>query len=144
VDQPLWGTPVPNRQRPTVHEDAATSLAEALTVFHDDEERATRIHYLVDEAFPPDPSGRRVQDPDEAKRAVRALVPHVADAEFESRWAAIVHAARWQSAPEYTDALREACSDERSEQVRSLAAADRAATHPAGGTHRVLGPPATA
>jgi hypothetical protein len=111
-----------------LRDDAASSLAEALTVFHDDEERATRIHYLVDEAFPPDPTVRRVQEPDEAKRGVRALVPHVSDVEFESRWAAIVYAAQWQSAPEYTDALREAWADQRCEDVRGLAAADRAAT----------------
>jgi hypothetical protein len=131
------GIPEPDRIRPPGLDDAAISLAEALTTFHDDEERATRIHYLVDEAFPPDPTGRRVQEPDEAKRGVRTLVPHVADVEFESRWAAIVLAARWQSAPEYTDALRDAWSDERNEAVRALAAADRAAQSRSRGTTSV-------
>jgi hypothetical protein len=117
-------------------DDAAASLAEALTVFHDDEERATRINYLVDEAFPPDHTVRRLQEPEEAKRGVRALVPHLADDEFETRWASIEYAARWQAAPEYTDTLREAWSDERHDEVRALAAADRAATRPR--PHRVV------
>jgi hypothetical protein len=113
-----------------------------LTVFHDDEERATRIGYLIDEAFPPDPSMRRLQQPAEAKAGVRALVPHLSDAEFERRWGGIEHAARWQSAPEYTDALREAWSDQRCEEVRALAAADRAATTLP--THRASDPVASA
>jgi hypothetical protein len=114
---------------PANADDAATSLAEALTVFHDDEERATRINFLVDEAFPPAHTVRRLQEPEEAKRGVRALVPHLADDEYEARWASIEHAARWQAAPEYTDALREAWSDERHDAVRALAAADRTAAH---------------
>jgi hypothetical protein len=122
----------PDRVRSTAPDDAVTSLAEALSVFHDDEERATRIHYLIDEAFPPDPNGRRLQQPDEAKRGVRALVPHLPAAEFERRWERVEHAARWQAAPEYTDALREAWSDRRCEEVRALAAADRAATDTTG------------
>jgi hypothetical protein len=130
VDQPLRIWPRPDRAPSARPEDAAASLAAALTVFHDDEERATRIHYLVDEAFPPDPSVRRVQEPADAKRGVRALVPHLPEAEFESRWDGVVHAARWQAAPEYTDALREAWSDQRNEAVRALAAADRAAAEP--------------
>ena len=111
-----------------MNDDAAASLAEALSVFHDDEERAARIHYLVDEAFPPEPHGRRLQSPDEAKRGVRALVPHLDAAEFERRWAGIVEAARWQTAPDFSDAMREAWRDRRHEDVRALAAADRTAT----------------
>ena len=128
MDQPSRALPEPHRIRPSAPDDAATSLAEALTVFHDDEERATRIDYLIDEAFPPDPSVRQLQEPDEAKRGVRALVPHLPTVEFDSRWEGIIHAARWQAAPEYTDALRDAWADERNEEVRALAAADRAAT----------------
>lgn len=127
MDRPSRG----DRIRPNAADDAASSLAEALTVFHDDEERATRIGYLVDEAFPPDPLMRRLQEPEEARLGVRALVPHLDDAEFARRWEGIEHAARWQSAPEYSDALREAWSDRRCEEVRALAAADRAATDPA-------------
>lgn len=128
MDQPTPGPSGPDRLWSASPEDAAASLAEALSVFHDDEERATRIHYLVDEAFPPEPTGRQLQEPGEAKRGVRALVPHLSSREFELRWESIEHAARWQSAPEYTDALREAWSDRRCEEVRALAAADRAAS----------------
>jgi hypothetical protein len=130
VDQPTPGPSGPERLRSIVPEDAAASLAEALSVFHDDEERATRINYLVDEAFPSEPFGRRLQEPDEAKRAVRAFVANLDDAEFERRWEGIEHAAQWQVSPDFSDALREVWRDRRYEEVRALAAADRAATDP--------------
>jgi hypothetical protein len=79
-------------------DDSAVSLAEALSVSRDDEERVHRIHYLIDEAFPPDPAVRKLQEPDEARLAVWAMVPHLEEVAFGRRWAAIAQAAELESA----------------------------------------------
>jgi hypothetical protein len=78
-------------------DDSAASLAEALSVSRDDEERVHRIHYLIDEAFPPDPAVRKLQEPDEARLAVWAMVPHLGEVTFGRRWAAIAQAAELES-----------------------------------------------
>ena len=79
-------------------DDSAASLAEALSVSQDDEERVHRIHYLIDEAFPPDPAVRKLQEPDEARLAVWAMVPHLDAITFGRRWTAIARAAELESA----------------------------------------------
>lgn len=79
-------------------DDAATSLAEALSESADDDERVRRIHYLIDEAYPPDPSLAQLQEPDEARLAVWSIVPHLDPATFDRYWSAIVHAAALESA----------------------------------------------
>jgi hypothetical protein len=81
-----------------VLDDSAASLAEALSISEDDEERIHRIHYLIDEAFPPDPAVRKLQEPDEARLAVWAMVPHVDQVSFGRRWTAIARAAELESA----------------------------------------------
>jgi hypothetical protein len=79
-------------------DDSAASLAEALSLSADDEERSERIHYLIDEAFPPDPALRQLQEPDEARMAVWSMVPHVDVETFDLLWGAIQHAAALESA----------------------------------------------
>ena len=145
--------PEPPFDESSALDDSAASRAEALSVSRDDDERVHRIHYLIDEAFPPDPAVRKLQEPDEARLAVWAMVPHIDAITFGRRWTAIARAAelivdqadfistepadRADTGPgsafrsdEYSDALREAWSERRSAEVRALVAADRGAVHP--------------
>src|SRR5262245_58637851 len=79
-------------------DDSAASLAEALSESGDDEERIRRIHYLIDEAYPPDPAMGQLQEPEDARLAVWSIVPHLDAVTFDRYWAAIAHAARLESA----------------------------------------------
>lgn len=79
-------------------DDAAASLAEALSESADDEERIRRIHYLVDEAYPPDPAVPQRQEPEEARLAVWSIVPHLDPVSFDQYWSALAHAASLESA----------------------------------------------
>ena len=79
-------------------DDGAASLAEALNESADDDQRIRRIHYLVDEAYPPDPALPQLQEPEEARIAVWALVPHLDAETFDHYWSAIAHAASRESA----------------------------------------------
>jgi len=90
--------PEPPLDESSALDDSAASLAEALSVSRDDEERVHRIHYLIDEAFPPDPAVRKLQEPDEARLAVWAMVPHIDAITFGRRWTAIARAAELESA----------------------------------------------
>jgi hypothetical protein len=79
-------------------DDSAASLAEALSESGDDEERIRRIHYLIDEAYPPDPAMGQLQEPEDARLAVWSIVPHLDAVTFDRYWTAIAHAARLESA----------------------------------------------
>jgi hypothetical protein len=79
-------------------DDGAASLAEALSESADDDERIRRIHYLIDEAYPPDPAVPQLQEAAEARLAVWSIVPHLDPVTFDRYWAAIAHAASLESA----------------------------------------------
>jgi hypothetical protein len=83
--------------RPEPVDDSAASLAEALSESADDEERIRRIHYLVDEAYPPDPAIAQHQEPEDARLAVWSIVPNLDAVTFDHYWAAIAHAAALES-----------------------------------------------
>jgi hypothetical protein len=79
-------------------DEGAASLAEALSESVDDEERVRRIHFLVDEAYPPDPAVAQRQEPEEARLAVWSIVPHLDPVTFDRYWSALAHAASLESA----------------------------------------------
>jgi hypothetical protein len=79
-------------------DDRAASLAEALSESADDDERVRRIHYLVDEAYPPDPAVPQLQEPQEARLAVWSIVPHLDPETFDHYWSTIAYAASLESA----------------------------------------------
>jgi hypothetical protein len=84
--------------RPDPVDDSATSLAEALSESADDDERIRRIHYLIDEAYPPDPALAQLEEPEEARLAVWSIVPNLEAVAFDHYWSAIAHAAGLESA----------------------------------------------
>jgi len=78
-------------------DDSAASLAEALSESGDDEERIRRIHYVIDEAYPPDPAVGQLQEPEEARLAVWSIVQNLDAVTFDRYWVTIAHAARLES-----------------------------------------------